>query len=317
MPEDTLAPRVVRPFADADHTAGWWIDDTGRLHAYAYPAPANDPGASLETQGSDPFSPGRNALLAIRQFGMVRLERIRGGLRLEWDLCTVEPTALDAAIECVRARGPSCRVVLIFRHGGWAREEFPTAEAAATRLTVLRGHVGTEPKPVIACAGHPLEALDTAKPLLRDAHARWQASTDTGLEMFESPFRAVAPFSLNLAAGNGDGSLTYRYVGRKAHILSYLGRDWARDVIGSLSTHGHSDVEFENAISEPYFDALRTGVPHYGHVRALFADDENEPEWVAYQRLILPYEAANGHPALAIVVAQDQDVSIPFLTEAN
>lgn len=64
---------------------------------------------------------------------------------------------------------------------------------------------------------------------------------------------------------------------------------------------------------EPYFEAIRTGKPHYGHVRALFAVDEAEPDWVSYQRLILPYDAARWRKAVSIMVVPDQDVSIPFL----
>jgi hypothetical protein len=312
MHDRPIASTVIRPFADPEYNIGWWIDDAGSFHAYR-PA-ANDQPPTAGRGGADPFTPGRNALLAMRQYGMVRLERIRGGLRLEFDLCTVERTALEAAAGAVRSGGLAGRVVLTFRYGGWVREEFAAREDALDRLALLEGYIGETPKPVIACAGHTLADLVSAKPLLRQAHARWQAATDGGLEMFESPFRAVAPYSLNLAEGGGVGTLFYRSVGRRSHIVSYLGQDWARGVIGTLSTHGHSDVEFENVISEPYFESLRTGVPHYGHVRALFAADEQEPEWVSYQRLVLPYEAANGQKALAIVVAPDQDVSIPFLT---
>lgn len=313
MDDAPFAPRVVRPFADPEYNIGWWVDDAGAFHAYRPAANDREASASAHCAG-DPFAPGRNALLAMRQFGMVRMERIRGGLRLEWDLCMVEPKALAAATAALKSGGLAGRVVLTFRYGGWAREEFPDAELALTRLSQLQTYIGETPRPVIACAAHTLTELETAKPLLRQAHARWKASSAGGLEMFDAPFRGVAPFSLTLAEANTPGSLFYRSVGRRAHIVSYLGQDWARDVVGTLSTHGHSDVEFENVISEPYFDALHSGVPHYGHVRALFAADDLEPEWVSYQRLVLPYEAANGQKALAIVVAPDQDVSIPFLT---
>lgn len=309
-----LTRGVVRrrsEFQDPVRNIGWWVDDAGVFRPYR--ASANDhPRSGYEGEG-DPFPRGPEARLALRRLGMVRVERIRGGLGIEWDIQNAEPGAVRAVLDALGRQELGARVDLTFRYGGWATESFIDPRAAARRMGELGDFQGETPRTMIAYEAHALDALTSAKPLLKAAYDRWKVCRPGALEHFDSPFRDVTPYSLMLSESNAPGSLFYRAVGRKAHMVSYLGKEWARDVIGTLSTHGHSDVEFEQVVSEPYFEAIRTGQPHYGHVRALFAVDEAEPDWVSYQRLILPYDAANGEKALSIMVVPDQDVSIPFL----
>lgn len=310
-----LARGVLRKFSDLRdpvRNVGWWVDDAGAFRAYR--ASANDhPRTGYDGEG-DPFPRGGNgSRLAMRRLGMVRVERIRGGVGVEWDIQNAEPGAVRSVMRSIDSTDFGGRVELRFRYGGWATESFHNPHAAARRIAELDDFRGETPRTMIAYEAHSLNDLKGAKPLIKLAYERWKASRPGRLEHFDSPYRDMAPYSLMLSESNAPGSLFYRAVGRKAHMVSYLGKEWARDVIGTLSTHGHSDVEFEQVVSEPYFEAIRTGKPHYGHVRALFAVDEAEPDWVSYQRLVLPYDAANGEKAVSIMVVPDQDVSIPFL----
>ncbi len=304
--------RQMSELRDPVRNIGWWVDDAGDFRPYR--VSANDhPRAGYFGEG-DPFPRGGpEARIALRRLGMVRVERTGSGLGVEWDIQNAEPGALRAVLRSLGTEGSGGRVDLTFRYGGWAKESYTSPLAAARRIEELKEYRGETPKTMIAYEAHGLDDLDGAKPLLKAAHDRWKASTAGRLEHFDSPFRAVTPYTLMLSESNAPGSLFYRSIGQKAHMVSYLGKEWARDVIGTLSTHGHSDIEFEQVVSEPYFEAIRTGKPHYGHVRALFAVDEAEPDWVSYQRLILPYDAANGEKAVSIMVVPDQDVSIPFL----
>lgn len=305
-------PHFFTDFSDNARNSGWWFDDAGT--AIPYRRFANDVPKDAQGIALNPFPNTSDATFALRHFGMVRVEQAPVGYRIEWDALHTEPNAMKSVqtlLEKGQMRGP---VSLSFRYGGWAHEHYADADAASRRISQLEEYRGEAPETMIAYEDHELETLSDAIPLLREALGHWSQSKPQALEHFTNGFQKVAPYTLFLSESNAAGSLFYRRVGAKAHMVSYLGRDWARDVVGSLSTHGHSDVEFEQIISEPYFEAIRTGRPQYSHVRALFAVDEAEPDWVSYQRLILPYVTVNGENAVAIMVAPDQDVSIPFLT---
>ena len=299
-------------FADPMTNSGWWLYDDGSLRCYRFFA--NDDSEREQFAPGDPYPPGSPVASAMMcHYGMVRLERIRRGVRIEWDVCTVDPTALSILKAWLKIRIKVPEIRLRFYYGGWATETYTDSEAALRRVDQLSDYRGSTPSGLIACTDQGVTDLNEAKPLLRAAYQRWTESRTDALELFDSPFREIAPHTLSLSEDNTPGNLFYRKVGSQAYIVSYLGREWARDVVGTLSTRGHVDVEFENVVAEPYFEALRTGEPHYGHVRALFDGCGQDPAWVSYQRLVLPYHTPRGQRAVAIAVIPDQNVAIPFL----
>ncbi|MEQ8440614.1 MAG: hypothetical protein RKK11_01565 [Alphaproteobacteria bacterium] len=307
-----------RVFVDPIRSWGCWIDDSGdaqpfRVHDNDTDALAA-PVLPLSDLGPDPF-PGRSmSTLAFREFGMVRLERRAGALKIKFDLETVTMPSIGGARALMRAAFHSGPIDLIFRYGGWARERFYDVDKALSRVMQLCAHRGVEPETMIACDDHTLEDARTqAHPMIRRAINAWNRTDRRAIESFDSEFRKLTPYILTLSENNSIGNLSYRHVGGRSHIVSYLGREWARNVIGTLSNHGHCDTEFETAISEPYIDALDRFEPRYGHVRGLLVLAERDPEWVSYQRVILPYHTVRGKRAVAIMVAPDQNVSIPFL----
>lgn len=307
----SLPSVLSRGLRDPERNMGWWVDDSGAFHSYRIVA--NDP--VDHRLPLNPFPDGQSAMIALRQLGMVQVERMPSGVQVRWDVSQADPIALRAVRQALAEGEFPGRTSLCFRYGGWAHEAYPNPVSAAKRIERLQAYRKETPRAMIAFEDHDPLALKHGKPLLKSALDAWKNTEGQALELFDSPFRDVKPYALMLTESNAAGSLFYRAVGRSAHIVSYLGKDWARDVVGTLSTHGHSDIEFENAISEPYFEALETGLPHYSHVRALFMIDPAEPSWVSYQRLVLPYVAASGAKSLAIMVAPDQNVSIPFLEE--
>lgn len=308
MPVSIDTRNPANTLRDPKRNLGWWVDDEGGFRSFRIVA--NDRQDRID--GQDPFPPGAGTEHALNGLGMIRVERAGQGVRVVWDMATVESSALEAVVARLRQGAMGGPISLVFRYGAWARESYADPADAATRMLCLDEYRDAPPRAMIASEEHRIEALTRAKPLLREAHARWRQSAEDGMEAFDGPFHPMSRFSLVFSESVAAGGLQYRAVGRHAHIVSYLGRDWARDVIGKPSTRGHADVEFEHAISEPYFETMRTNKPHYGHVRAVFEIEGREREWVSYQRLILPYNAANGSRAVAIVVAPDQDVSIPF-----
>lgn len=308
MPVSIDTRKPADTLRDPKRNLGWWVDDEGGFRPFRIVA--NDRQDRID--GQDPFPPGAGTEHALKRLGMIRVERVGPGARIVWDVATVDPAALEAVVARLRQGVLGGPISLNFRYGAWAREYFVDPAEAATRMLVLDEYRDAPPKAMIASEEHRIEDLAYAKPLLREAHARWRQTAENGMEAFDGPFHPMSRFSLVFSESTAAGGLQYRAVGRRAHIASYLGRDWARDVIGKPSTRGHADIEFETVISEPYFETLRTKRPHYGHVRAVFEIEGRDREWVSYQRLILPYDAANGSRAVAIVVAPDQDVSIPF-----
>jgi hypothetical protein len=303
---DTREP--TKTLRDPKRNLGWWVDDEGTFQKYR--VSANDRREALNE--TDPFPDGVGEYHALHNLGMIRIERAGQGARLSWDVAAVERVTLDAVADRVGRGAHGAPISLNFWYGGWAREQYSDPREAVRRMLELDEFRNDPPNVMIASAEHRIQNLATAKPLLREAHARWRESVDRRLEAFDGPFHPMSRFALVFSESAASGGFQYRSVGRRAHIVSYLGRDWAREVIGKPSTRGHADVEFETVISEPYFETLRTEEPHYGHVRAVFEVHGREREWVSYQRLILPFVAANGARAIAIMVAPDQDVSIPF-----
>lgn len=247
-----------RVFVDPIRSWGCWIDDSGdaqpfRVHDNDTDALAA-PVLPLSDLGPDPF-PGRSmSTLAFREFGMVRLERRAGALKIKFDLETVTMPSIGGARALMRAAFHSGPIDLIFRYGGWARERFYDVDKALSRVMQLCAHRGVEPETMIACDDHTLEDARTqAHPMIRRAINAWNRTDRRAIESFDSEFRKLTPYILTLSENNSIGNLSYRHVGGRSHIVSYLGREWARNVIGTLSNHGHCDTEFETAISEPRF----------------------------------------------------------------
>jgi len=316
-------------FVDPIRSWGCWIDDSGDANPFRVSDndsdPSNLPAAAspfarvpqpntVSSIDRDPFSGRELSTLAFREFGMVRLERRAGAMTIQFDLESVAMGSISGARTLLRASIHQGPIVLAFKYGGWARERFSSIDKALSRMMQLCAHRGAKPDAMISSAEFTLEeAQEKAHPLIRRSLNAWRKSDRNNVEAFSSDLFPLRPYLLSLSENNSRGNLSYRQVGDRSYIVRYLGRDWARGVIGTLSDYGHSDTEFEQAISDPYFEALDTETPIFGHVRGLFALSQKDSEWVSYQRVVLPYHTNRGKRALAILVVPDQNVQIPFL----
>ena len=151
----------------------------------------------------------------------------------------------------------------------------------------------------------------SARPVRR-VYEAWERSGGRHGRRGSDDMAAIHPELLVFSPRGKSGRLHFVEVGRKAALARFLGRGWAKAVLGKPYDRGQSDLEYENRVTSGYAEVMRTGEPRLDQIRGIIRPDDGDPVWVAYQRLLIRSYEADGSPCLACYSYPTQDLSIPF-----
>ena len=286
-----------------DPAGEWWVDDRGEWRGAHISG--QFPALSFgETQRDEESA-------AFFFLGMANIITHPYRIRVRWSVRHVDTESLAAVVEFLDALEAPPRIVLEYYFGGWERKIFNDKVLAIEWLENAMRYRHALPmiKPYVRMMS--VDDRDAALPTMRAAFAAWDRSRG---QFSLSRENALSPLNRRfLVSGprESDGGLVYRYMGAQAPLTRFKGAEWASRVMGKLNGKGVINESHCDLITGPYDEVLRSNQPRFDHVRACITRDDKIPEWVTYQRLLLPAESDSGAPLVLCLVIKTSRINIP------
>jgi len=292
----------------------WWIDDGGRWLNFGAEYANRFPECYFP-KGEHRHGP------AFDMLGMVKVTDYPRLIDVHWDIRHVTPGALDAVLnhlirlDIVRNEKPM--IALKFFFGAWNSELYDSPDKAVDRILELSEYADVTPSNAITIANVDLDRIGYSHPLVREFYDRWRAM-DGILESGPSgDLGGLKDRSLILGLDSLDERLIYRSAGKNSMAGHLLGSDWPFEVLGMEVDRCNSDDEYESEVCSDYPDVLVSGEPRLDHIRAFFQLDGDDPMWLNYQRLLLPWKTRSGEPLVMCFSQPSQTLEVPFLEAAT
>ena len=282
----------------------WWVDDSGewrdesRLGQFSA-STADDARLDRDTT-------------AFFFLGMVNIVADSHRIRIRWSVPDVDSESLRAAFAYLESVENPPRIYLEFFFGAWERRIFTDKFGALDCLeTAMRyRHAVPLPKPFVREMS--VDDRHAVLPAIRSTLAAWDRcggrfSFRTANAL--SPFRSRLLFS---APDEYDGCLNYRFLGNQAALTRFKGMEWAGKVVGTAYGQGVDNASQSDVLVSPYHEVLTAQQPRFDHVRASIRRGDKVPEWVNYQRLLLPAKTDDGGPGVLCMVVKTLALNIPL-----
>jgi len=291
----------------------WWVDEQGAWHAadarYARRFP--DCATPNITQHQSPM---------FTHLGMVKVARLAGVLDIQWDIREASEEALRSVFHFLLTyETPGARtsaVALRYFFGAWNSEGYANAGDALDRMADISVCERFEPIESITIANVSLDHGLESTPMIQEAYQIWRAcgGNQSGAAAHDLERIQRRAFSMRPDAKFDNFIITQ--VGRDSLATALLGGDWPRLAIGMSPQKCHSDDAFEDEMCRDYPVVMKSGVPKLDHVRAFVQLENQDPIWLNYERLLLPWKSRNGSPTLMCCAEPSQNLQIDFLDTA-
>ncbi|MBT3556277.1 MAG: hypothetical protein HN644_06940 [Rhodospirillales bacterium] len=288
----------------------WWIDDAGAWHEANNSYAERFPDCTLPelTQRQGPL---------FRELGMIKVAQIGGVVDIQWDVRQASQEAVRSMFYFLLAYetpgSGNFLVTLRYFFGAWNSERFPTTQEALDRISELSACESFEADESITIANVALDHIDESHTDIAWAYTVWRKADgffknvpEGDLERLKSRTFSMRPDALGkhfIIVDAGNHSLS----------VALLGQDWPRLAVGTTPQHCFSDEDYEAAMSEDYAGVMRSGVPKLDHVRAFVHLSGDDPIWLNYERLLLPWRTHAGGPLLMCCSEASQDLDVDFL----
>jgi hypothetical protein len=240
---------------------------------------------------SRPLKPDKtpySARALLEALSMVRIETSDDGTSLKWNMGGANWASLIFAATFIAACPPPFN--LQFFNAGWFEEVHPDYRAVAARLEQLLSKSDIH----FSQRVYLLSALPQDLPVPAELRAAYESG--------QIPDGQSILCKVDFEAGTSN----VERIGPD----SLLGRVWGNVPISYPALSGHN---FDRVVSQPYFEVLKTGKPHYDQVLASMIMPDGDRHWFNYHRVILP-EAGGRSPANRVrVVAAQAPVEIALL----
>ncbi len=284
----------------------WWVDERGNWRLV-------DP-ASNRGHISRPFGPGlAQEGAGYRAIGCVKVTIGDDFTCINWDVCEVEPGAIQAVLDFLRRDRGTREFILNYFYAGWNSECWANAPEALRRIEYTTAYREVELIDTLLMERRDLAEVMAAKPEIRRAFECWQRTSGRFDERSDSELAQLSRQVLTFALSPHEDELVFKHTGQDSSYAQVYGTDSAQSQIGLPSDYNGPDQGFADRVCLSYAAVLAQEEPQYDHVRALIHRDIGEPLWAPYQRLLLPCKQSDGSPLLVCLTTVTQDISIPFL----
>lgn len=289
----------------------WWVDDRGRWRQFGDDYAARNPYCALArgTERRDvPFT----------EYGMVRVTELAQLVDIQWDVAGVSDAALDAVcqyLRCIPHAAFGVTIALRFYYGAWNTEIFRDTAVAVARIRRTRRFAETAPFDGFLSVEQDLcdASLARQDEALRACLDLWQR---TGGEMWFDGLPELGPIMSRLLLFTPDDHgerMIYEYAGPRSLTAQVLGRSWHLSSLGCDAADGMTDRPTGERMCASYMPVLASGEPRIDHIRAIVRQGDDDPVWLAYQRILLPWTEPGGRPYLMCLAHRTQDLDIPFM----
>jgi hypothetical protein len=282
----------------------WWIDETGRWNPVDPALLAGH--AQLPVDGVPVHMD-----FVYRWLAMARAKLDRDQAYFDWDVNAAQAGATESIADFLEQRQPKGRIVLRFFFGAWQTETYEDAEVAAWRVRELQTYRDVLPFLGVTLMQKPTEGAMHRKDSIGRACEIFRAA--------DGP-RAYDPLAALTNAGlldrclvfrrrRVDDTLVYWRIGedslmrqmhRQGDMASLIGEPYAQDPV----------FQRANPACGPYESSLTTYRPRYDHIRHPVVPEGQEPTWITYERLLLPFNEVDGSPMLVVYCRQTTDAAI-------
>lgn len=291
----------------------WWIDDKGRWLNFGEEYASRFPECYFQ-QTDHRHGP------AFDMFGMVKVTSYTRLVDIHWDVRRVAPGSLSATLDHLLSLESSgnngTMVALKFFFGAWNSELYQSPGSALERIVELSEHASSVPSDAITIASVDLREIDRSHSLICSCFTRWRAME--GVLGGDSSFDLgdVKERSLLLGHDSLRERLVYKSVGPQSLASHLLGDDWHYAVLGQPIENCYSDDDYEMEVCSDYPDVMESSEPRLDHIRAYYHLNGDDPIWLNYERLLLPWKTRAGEPMVMCFSQQSQDLTVTFLEAA-
>lgn len=258
--------------------------------------------------------------LLYDSLGMVRVCSYPRILDIHWDVQNVSRGALNAVLDhLISMESPGNNHVMValrFFFGAWNSELFNSPGSAVERILEISEYAGVEPSEAITIAGVNIGAINSSHLLVQSCFERWHQmdgilGTGPTLGLGELSDRTIimGPDAL-------EERLVYKQVGTNSVACFVLGQDWRHTALELPADGCNSDNDYELEVVSDYPEVMSSGNPRLDHIRAFFQLEGEDPIWLSYERLLLPWKTRHGDPLIMCFSQWSQNLSVPFLEAA-
>lgn len=162
---------------------------------------------------------------------------------------------------------------------------------------------------------HPIVRIwdDGTPPLIKRGFEAWALGKSA---LDHEAMQTVRPYLLVYRQLRSEWVCTE--VGEKSSYATWLGTTWAKSAIGQAYDDDPIKSQADQFMLKAHNTVSRTGAPWYDHISTKFPRRESgELVPVNYQKLVLPCHFPNGSPAVAVLVARTDNVSIEGLSSSD
>lgn len=291
----------------------WWIDDTGRWLNFGEEYAARFPDCYF------PQTEHRQGP-AFEMLGMVKVSSYSSLVDIQWDVRHVTSGALSAVLDyLVSLESPgndTTMVALKFFFGAWNSELYQSPGNAVERIIELSEYAHATPIDAITIAAVDISAIMRSHPLVRACFDRWRHMGGALGEGASFGLGKVHGHSLIMGTDSLDERLVYKTVGSQSVASYVLGENWRYIALGMPVDRCNSDNDYELEVVSDYPEVMASGEPHLDHIRAFFHLQGEDPVWLNYERLLLPWKTHAGEPMVMCFSQFRQNLTVPFLEAA-
>lgn len=290
----------------------WWVDENGQWRNY---------GDAYAERFPDCYFPQHDHRHgpAFEQFGLLKVAVYPRLIDIHWDVRRVTRAGLCAVLDhLISLETPGVAkptVALKFFFGAWNAEVYDTPSHAVERMVELSEYADAVPSEAITMANLNIGDIDTCHPRVSACFSRWRdmngrlgVDEDFGLG-------DIIDHSLLFGPDPHDNQLVYWSAGAESLASQVLGEEWRFTAKGAPVDMG-SDPDYEDAVTTDYVDVINSGTPQIDHVRAYFRLIGDDPIWLNYQRLLLPWRTADDVPVVLCFAQRSQTLNVSFLDAA-
>jgi len=237
-----------------------------------------------------------------------------------WDVRHVTPGALNALLDHLISlespRNDQTMVALKFYFGAWNSEVYTTPGHAVERMVELSEYANAIPGETITIANVDLDLIGQSHSIIHSTLDKWKTMNGVLGDDPQNGLGELNDLCLLLEHDSLGERLVYKSAGIHSMASSLLGQNWRYMALGMPSDRCYSDDDYESEVCSDYPVVMASGEPRLDHIRAYFRLDDDDPMWLNYERLLLPWKTKSGEALIMCCSQRNQNLSIPFLEAA-
>ena len=283
----------------------WWIDDDGAWRGGLTLGPF-----SLPADHESRFDAESGALFHL---GMANIRLSANRVLVRWSVQHIMPETLTAVRLFLSSLTFSPRIVLEYYFGAWERLSFSDPEQARACLEAAACYKGTIPMMKPFVRRMPIDKDGTSVPQIQATLKAWERAEGRFSPSSSNAFTPHAERVLAFSPNAREDDMVYDHLGARAALTRFKGQAWADQVHGRTCGRGVEQGDRSDALTGPYGEVLASQKPRLDHIRARITRSTKIPEWVTYQRLLMPARGDRGEPLVLCMSSRTPQVEIPGL----